>query len=80
MLAILLALALTPGANDAVEARDASGSTPLLVAASKDDAAQVNTLEQRFAAITPELVQEVAREYLRASNRTILTLQPGAAA
>jgi predicted Zn-dependent peptidase len=46
----------------------------------EDDAAQVNTLEQRFAAITPELVQEVAREYLRASNRTILTLQPGAAA
>ena len=43
------------------------------------DAAQVNTIEQRFAAVTPELVMETAREYLRPSNRTILTVVPGVA-
>ena len=43
------------------------------------DAAQVNTIEQRFTAVTPELVMETAREYLRASNRTILTVVPGVA-
>ena len=41
MFAILLAIAL---AADVVDVRDASGSTPLLVAASSDDAAQVKTL------------------------------------
>ena len=45
----------------------------------EDDAAQVNTIEQRFAAVTPELVMETAREYLRAANRTVLTVVPGAA-
>ena len=43
------------------------------------DAAQVNTIEQCFAAITPDLVLETAREYLRSSNRTILLVEPGAA-
>ena len=43
------------------------------------DAAQVNTIEGRFAAITPDLVMETAREYLRTANRTILTVIPGAA-
>ncbi|MDA0302383.1 MAG: pitrilysin family protein [Chloroflexi bacterium] len=41
------------------------------------DAAQVNTIEQRFAAVTPDLVMETAREYLRSSNRTILIVEPG---
>ncbi len=45
----------------------------------EDDAAQVNTIERRFAAVTPDLVVETAREYLRSSNRTILTVEPGAA-
>ena len=43
------------------------------------DAGQVNTIEGRFAAVTPELMLETAREYLRPSNRTILTVEPGAA-
>ena len=42
------------------------------------DAAQVNTIEQRFAAVTPGLVMETAREYLRTSNRTVLVVEPGA--
>ncbi|MFA7249571.1 MAG: pitrilysin family protein [Dehalococcoidia bacterium] len=42
------------------------------------DAAQVNTIEPRFAAIAPDLVMETAREFLRTSNRTVLTVQPGA--
>ena len=29
--------------------------------------------------ITPELIQTVAREYLRQSNRTLMLLEPGAA-
>ena len=41
------------------------------------DAAQVNTIEARFAAVTPDLIMETAREYLRTSNRTILTVEPG---
>ena len=58
-----------------------SGRADLLAAFElfEGDAAQVNTIERRFAAVTPELVADTAREYLRASNRTILTVEPGAA-
>ena len=45
-----------------------------------DDPAKFNEVEAGFAAVTPELLRETAREYLRDSNRTILILQPGAAA
>ena len=45
----------------------------------EDDAAQVNTIEQRFAAVTPDLMMETAREYLRTSNRTVLVVEPGVA-
>ena len=45
----------------------------------EDDAAQVNTIEQRFTAVTPDLMMETAREYLRTSNRTVLVVEPGVA-
>ena len=44
-----------------------------------DDPSRINGLEAEFARVTPELIQRTAREYLRSTNRTILTLTPGAA-
>ena len=43
------------------------------------DANRANDLDARFAAVTPELVAAVARDYLRRENRVILELQAGAA-
>ncbi|TAJ19248.1 MAG: insulinase family protein [Dehalococcoidia bacterium] len=42
------------------------------------DASHVNELDARFKAVTPELVAEVARDYLRRENRVILELHAGA--
>ena len=39
-----------------------------------DDPSIVNRLEGEFAKVTPELIQKTAREYLRRTNRTILTV------
>lgn len=44
-----------------------------------DDPARINTLEQQFQAVTPEIIRRTAKEYLRPGNRTILTLTPGEA-
>lgn len=44
-----------------------------------NDPSNINQLEAGFAAVTPELIQQVAREYLRPTNRTILLIEPGAA-
>ena len=41
-----------------------------------NDPAQVNRLENEFRKVTPELVQKTAREYLRTTNRTVLTITP----
>jgi len=35
-----------------------------------DDPARINTLESHFDAVTPELLQKTAQEYLRPGNRT----------
>ena len=43
-----------------------------------DDPGRINRLEEEFRKITPEIVQKTAQEYLRPSNRTILTVEPGA--
>ncbi len=43
-----------------------------------DDPARINRLEDEFRRITPELILETAREYLRPTNRTVLTIEPGA--
>jgi len=45
-----------------------------------DNPAKVNTIEQGFAAVTPQLIQETARKYLAPTKRTVLVLEPGAAA
>jgi zinc protease len=41
-----------------------------------DDPSRINDIERRFAEVTPELVQKTAQEYLRPTNRTILTVVP----
>ncbi len=41
-----------------------------------DDPAALNGLEDKFKAVTPELLLQTARETLRPSNRTILTVLP----
>jgi zinc protease len=43
-----------------------------------DDPEKINRLEEEFRKVTPELIQKTAREYLRAGNRTILTVTPKA--
>jgi len=45
-----------------------------------DDPARINTIEDEMRKVTPELLRETARKYMRASNRTLLLLEPGAAA
>jgi len=43
-----------------------------------DDPGKINRLEAEFGKVTPELIQRTAREYLRSTNRTILTITPKA--
>lgn len=42
------------------------------------DAGRVNELDARFAAVTPDLIAQVAQDYLRRENRVVLELQAGA--
>ena len=45
-----------------------------------DDPERINRLEEEFRRVTPELIQRTAQEYLRPTNRTILTIEPQAPA
>jgi predicted Zn-dependent peptidase len=45
-----------------------------------NDPARINRLEEEFRKVTPALIQQTAKEYLRPTNRTILTLTPKPAA
>jgi len=42
-----------------------------------DDPSRINSLEQHFKDVTPELILETAREYLRPTARTVYTIEPG---
>jgi predicted Zn-dependent peptidase len=44
-----------------------------------DNPARINALEDEFRKVTPELVRKTANEYLRRTNRTLLTITPKAA-
>jgi zinc protease len=44
-----------------------------------DNPARINSLEAEFRNVTPQLIQKTAQEYLRKTNRTVLTLEAGAA-
>ena len=41
-----------------------------------DEPSRINTLEDEFRAITPEIVNKTITDYLRKTNRTILTVNP----
>lgn len=41
-----------------------------------DNPARINTLEDEFLKVTPEIMNRTVKEYLRDSNRTILTVNP----
>jgi zinc protease len=43
-----------------------------------NDPSKLNQIEDGFAAVTPDLIMKTAAEYLRATNRTIYTVVPGA--
>jgi predicted Zn-dependent peptidase len=45
-----------------------------------DDPSKINRIESEFAKVTPELIQKTAQEYLRTTNRTVLTVLPKAPA
>lgn len=38
---------------------------------------KINELEAKFKQVTPELISKTAKEYLRRTNRTVLTVTPG---
>ncbi len=44
-----------------------------------DDPAMINRIEAGFRLVTPELIQQTAREYLVATNRTVLAIEPAKA-
>lgn len=44
----------------------------------EDNPARINTLEAEIRKITPELIKKTAEEYLRPTNRTVLTIVPKA--
>jgi predicted Zn-dependent peptidase len=41
-----------------------------------DDPRKINQIEAEFRKVTPKLIQETAKEYLRNTNRTVIFLQP----
>jgi len=43
-----------------------------------DDPSRINRLEAEFLKLTPEGLQKAAQEYLRPTNRTVLTVEPKA--
>ncbi len=44
-----------------------------------DNPARINTLDEQFERVTPELIQKTAAEYLTKRNRTTLLIEPGKA-
>lgn len=63
---------------DRVSGADNFGRADLLAAFAlfDNDPARINRLEGEFRKVTPELMQKTIREYLRPSNRTIITVNP----
>jgi zinc protease len=41
-----------------------------------DDPSRINTIEKMIADITPEMIRQTAREYLRTTNQTVLIVNP----
>jgi zinc protease len=45
-----------------------------------DDPGKINKLEEEFRRVTPDLLLKTAQEYLRPTNRTVMVVEPKAAA
>ena len=45
-----------------------------------DNPSRINSLLAEYQKVSPELIQKTAQEYLRPGNRTVLVVQPRAAA
>jgi zinc protease len=67
---------------DDVEALFGFGRADLLAsfALFDDDPGKINHLEEEFRKVTPQILLATAKEYLRPTNRTILTIEPKAEA
>ena len=63
---------------DSIEEYYGAGLADLLAcfALFDNDPSRINTIEQNFRAVTPELLMETAKEYLRTTNQTILLIKP----
>ncbi|MDO7851013.1 M16 family metallopeptidase [Hymenobacter convexus] len=63
---------------DQVSGSDNFGRADLLAsfAMFDNDPGRINRLEGEFRKVTPELMQKTIREYLRPTNRTIITVNP----
>ncbi|HJQ31770.1 MAG TPA: pitrilysin family protein [Pyrinomonadaceae bacterium] len=72
---------LLSGLYDYMSALGGFGRADLLAsfALFDDDPGRINTLDEQFRKVTPELLQKTAREYLRPTNRTVLTIEPAGA-
>jgi predicted Zn-dependent peptidase len=66
---------------DEIEAFYGFGRADLLAsfALFHDDPHKINRIESELAKVTPELIQRTAQEYLRPTNRTVLTIVPRSA-
>ena len=62
---------------DTIEGSGGLGRADLLAsfALFDNDPGEINRLESQFAKVTPALIQRTAQEYLRPSNRTVLTIE-----
>jgi len=69
--------ALVKMRSDLYDTMDGFGRADLLasLAIFYDDPAMINQLEGKLRAVTPELLQKTAREYLAPTNRTVLLVE-----
>ena len=70
-------VAVRSGLYDTIGGTFGFGRADLLAAFAlfDDDPARINTLVDRFGAVTPGLIQRTAREVLRDENRSVITLE-----
>ena len=66
---------------DTIEGQSGVGKADLLAsfALFDDDPGRINALVERFERVTPGLIRRTAREVLRPENRSVITLEAGAA-
>ncbi|HEU5403643.1 MAG TPA: pitrilysin family protein [Terriglobales bacterium] len=65
------------GLYDEIDSSNGFGRADLLCsfALFDDNPARINTMEEQFKKVTPALLMKTAQEYLRPTNRTILTVE-----